>query len=239
LTPRRPGPGAGAGYDRPADRGLAKVAAGVVACRACPRLTAYLDTAKGKFPDHWCRPVPGFGAAEARLLVVGLAPGLHGANRTGRVFSFDSSGEWLYRALHEVGLSDRPISRGPGDGLTLSDVYITGAARCAPPQNKPLPDELLRCRPFLEAELGRLRAVRVAVALGRIAHEQLLRALGLRPAAHPFAHGAEHQLPGLRLIDSYHCSRQNTNTGRLTRAMFAAIFARAVTLARAPGPTLG
>ena len=104
-------------YDRPRDRGLARVAAELVACRACPRLTAYLDAAQQKFPDHWCRPVPGFGDARARVLVVGLAPGLHGANRTGRVFSFDSSGEWLYRALHEVGLASRPVSRGPGDGL--------------------------------------------------------------------------------------------------------------------------
>ncbi len=226
---RRP---SGAGHDRPRHRGLARVADDIVACRACPRLTAYLDASRARFPDHWCRPVPGFGDPGARLLVVGLAPGLHGANKTGRVFTFDSSGEWLYRALHEVGLASAAISRGPRDGLVLSDVFITGAARCAPPQNKPTPDEVARCRPFLEAELGHLGRVRVAVALGRIAHDQLLRARGLRPAAFAFAHGAEHALPGLHLIDSYHCSRQNTNTGRLTRAMFARIFARAAQLAR-------
>lgn len=143
------------------------------------------------------------------------------------MFTFDSSGAWLYGMMHETGLASRPVSTGPGDGLRIPGVWITAAARCAPPQNKPSPAELQACRGFLEAEIGHFDALKAYLALGRIAHEALLRALKLRPSAFPFAHGAEHALPdGRRLLDSYHPSRQNTNTGRLTRPMWRSIFRR-------------
>jgi len=220
-----------ADYDVPRDPFLRALARSVSACRKCPRLADYLDEAKRRWPDHRCRPVPGWGDERPRLLIVGLAPGVHGANRTGRMFSWDSSGEWLYGTLHEVGLASRPVSRGPGDGLRLRGVYITSAARCAPPQNRPLPVELGACRPYLEAELRHFGGMPVVLALGRIGHEAVLRCLGLRPGAYPFAHGAEHALPGGRvLLDSYHPSRQNTNTGKLTRTMWRRVFRRARSL---------
>jgi uracil-DNA glycosylase family 4 len=178
--------------------------------------------------DYWGKPVPGFGDPAARLLVVGLAPAAHGGNRTGRVFTGDSSGDWLYAALHHFGFASQPESRSRDDGLRLIDCYVTAAARCAPPGNKPTPAELARCRPYLEAELGALQTVRVVVTLGRIAHEAYLRAAGLwgpeRPA---FGHGTRTALPGGRvLISSFHPSRQNTNTGKLTRGMWNAVFRR-------------
>jgi uracil-DNA glycosylase family 4 len=190
----------------------------------------HLSDAKARWPEYWCRPVPGWGDPRARILVVGLAPGLHGANRSGRMFTFDASGRWLYGTLHAVGLASRPVSTAPNDGLALRGVYITAAARCAPPQNRPTPAELDACRPFLAREIERLATVRVVVALGRIAHDAVLRTLGRRLAAHPFAHGAEHRLDRFLLLDSYHCSRQNTNTGRLTRRMFRRVFVRAARL---------
>jgi uracil-DNA glycosylase family 4 len=221
----------GLGVDRLANPVLAAIQRRVSACRRCPRLTAYLDAAKVRWPDHRCKPVPAWGDARPRLVIVGLAPGLHGANRTGRMFTFDSSGRWLYGMLHEVGLASRPVSERPGDGLKLHGVYITAAARCAPPGNKPLPAELEACRPYLEAELGHLTGAPVILALGRIAHEAILRILHLKPAGFPFGHGAEHRLPdGRMLLDSYHPSRQNTNTGKLTRPMWRAVFRRAKTL---------
>jgi len=182
-----------------------------------------------RFHDYayWGKPVPGFGDPEARLLVVGLAPAAHGGNRTGRMFTGDSSGDWLYEALHRFGFANQPTSTGRDDALALTGCYVTAAARCAPPLNKPTPRELLNCRPWLEAELALLADVRVVVTLGRIAHEAYLRAAGIaeRPT---FAHGATTKLPqGTLLIASYHPSRQNTNTGRLTRAMWHAIFRRA------------
>jgi uracil-DNA glycosylase family 4 len=181
--------------------------------------------------EYWGRPVPGFGDAAARLLVVGLAPGAHGANRTGRIFTGDSSGDWLYEALHRYGFANQPTSTGRGDGLALSDCWVTAAARCAPPENRPTPDEFERCSPFLAAETALLRRVRVVVALGRLAHDRWLRVSGpaLPAARHPrFAHGGETLLPdGRTLIASYHPSRQNTQTGRLTRAMWHEIFRRA------------
>lgn len=193
----------------------------------------YLEEARARWPDHRCRPVPGWGADRPKLVIVGLAPGLHGANRTGRMFTFDSSGQWLYGALHEVGLASRPVSCGPGDGLRLFGTYITAAARCAPPRNRPLPAELGACRPYLEEELGLFSGARVVLALGRIAHEAVLRSLGLRGRDFPFAHGGEHALPGgRRLLDSYHPSRQNTNTGKLTRAMWRRVFRRARALVK-------
>lgn len=224
-------------YDRPEDPVLARIARRVADCRRCPRLARYLDDCRARWPDHRCLPVPGFGDERPRLVVVGLAPGIHGAGRTGRMFTFDSSGAWVYGMLHEVGLASRPISERPGDGLRLSGVYITAAARCAPPGNKPLPAELAACRPYLEAELRHLTGAVALLALGRIAHEAVLRVYGLRPGAFPFAHGAEHALPdGRILLDSYHPSRQNTNTGVLTRPMWRSVFRRARALiAKAPG----
>jgi uracil-DNA glycosylase len=182
---------------------------------------------------YWGRPVPGFGDPRARLLVIGLAPAAHGGNRTGRVFTGDSSGSWLYEALHRFGFSSLSDSTGRDDGLVLTDCFVTASARCAPPANRPTPAELAACRPYLAAEIALLREVRVVVALGRIGFEAWMRASGvrssLRPAERPrFAHGAQARLPGGRwLLCSYHPSRQNTNTGRLTRAMWWAVFRRA------------
>jgi uracil-DNA glycosylase family 4 len=223
----------------PARPSLAAIADAVIACRRCPRLVRHCErVARQKvrrFRDHdyWGRPVPGLGDCRARLLVVGLAPAAHGANRTGRMFTGDASGDWLYAALHRYGFASRPTSTHRGDGLSLRDCYITAAARCAPPGNRPTPRELARCRPFLQAELRALRRVQVVVALGRVAFEAWLRAAGwwtaLPPAERPhFAHLAEAELPdGTVLIASYHPSRQNTNTGKLTRAMWHAVFRRA------------
>jgi uracil-DNA glycosylase family 4 len=182
---------------------------------------------------YWGRPVPGFGDPAARLLVVGLAPAAHGANRTGRIFTGDSSGDWLYEALHRFGFANQPTSVSRNDGLVLHDCYVTASARCAPPVNKPLPDELERCGTYLTAELRLLRHVCVVVTLGAIAHGRWLKAAGwwqrLTPHERPrFVHGALTRFPnGPLLIASYHPSRQNTNTGRLTRAMWHAVFARA------------
>jgi len=176
--------------------------------------------------------VPGFGDPEARLLIVGLAPGAHGSNRTGRPFTGDASGDWLYEGLHRYGWANRPVSRSRDDGLVLSDCYITAAARCAPPDNRPTPEELERCRPYLQAELELLPAVRGVLALGRIGWESWLRAAGwwerLGVRGRPrFGHGEETVLPdGTILVASYHPSRQNTNTGRLTREMWYAVFER-------------
>src|SRR2546429_7372255 len=164
---------------------------------------------------YWGKPVPGFGDPRARLLVVGLAPGAHGSNRTGRMFTGDSSGDWLYAALHKFGFANQPTSTDRADGLRLRDCYITAAARCAPPDNKPTTGELDRCRPYLESEIELLPRVRVVVTLGRIAHEAFLKAKGFGRL--PFGHGVETRLPdGTVLITSYHPSRQNTNTGKLT-----------------------
>ena len=218
---------------------LAAIARQIVACERCPRLRAYCRRIardkKREFRDwdYWGRPVPGFGDSNARLLVVGLAPAAHGGNRTGRVFTGDSSGDWLYAALHQFGFANQPTSRSRDDGLSLTDCYVTASARCAPPGNKPTPAELARCRPYLAVELAALSQVEVVVTLGRIAHEGFLRAVGLwdRLAAAerpPFGHGTVTRLPdGRTLIASYHPSRQNTNTGKLTRAMWKSVFQRA------------
>ncbi len=218
---------------------IAAVNRAIVACECCARLRAYCRrVARERKPEfsaslYWGRPVPGFGDAGARLWVVGLAPAAHGANRTGRMFTGDSSGNWLYEALYRYGFASAPQSVSRDDGLTLRDCYISAAARCAPPANRPRRDELERCRPYLEAELRLLRQVRLVVTLGRIAHESWLKAAGwwerLRPRERPrFGHGVTARLPdGTVLIASYHPSRQNTNTGRLTRAMWHAIFRRA------------
>ena len=224
-------------------RELAALQRAIVGCERCPRLVAYRQRIarikKREFNDwtYWGRPVPAFGDPAARLLIVGLAPAAHGANRTGRMFTGDSSGDWLYKALHRYGFADRPESRSRDDGLTLTGCWITAAARCAPPDNKPTREELARCRPYLEREVGLLASVKVVLVLGRVAWESWLRASGwwdrLPPARRPpFAHGAETTLPdGHVLLVSYHPSRQNTNTGKLTRAMWHGIFARARELA--------
>jgi uracil-DNA glycosylase len=195
-------------------------------CRACPRLAAFLDAARERHPHYWCRPVPPFGDASPRLLIVGLAPGFHGANRTGRPFTGDYAGVLLYETLHEYGFASRAASVSAADGLELTGCRITNAVNCCPPENKPATAEIARCNAYLKDELAALPAGANILALGLIAHGAVLRALGLRPGAHPFAHGASHDLPGgRRLYDSYHCSRYNTQTKRLTPAMFKAVFA--------------
>jgi len=213
----------------------------IVACSRCPRLRAYCRRLarekKREFREwkYWGKPVPGFGDPEARLLIIGLAPAAHGANRTGRMFTGDSSGRWLYEALHRHGFASRPDSVSRDDGLVLTDCYVSAAARCAPPGNKPRHVELAHCRPYLVAELRLLRRVRVIVTLGRIAHESWLKAAGwwqrLAPRARPrFVHGAASTLPdGTIVIASYHPSRQNTNTGKLTPEMWDAVFRKART----------
>lgn len=198
------------------------------ACRRCGRLAAFLAEVRGAHPTYWCKPVPPFGEGGARLVIVGLAPGMHGANASGRAFTGDYAGILLYETLYEYGFATRPAAEGRGDGLRLVDCRITNAVKCLPPDNKPTPAEVRECNDYLSADLRTVPARGVVLALGRIAHDATLRALGLRAAAFAFAHGAEHALDGGRLlIDSYHCSRYNTNTGRLTAPMFRDVFARA------------
>ena len=197
-------------------------------CRRCARLASFLDESKRRYPDHACRPVPSFGEAQPRLLVVGLAPGLHGANRTGRPFTGDHAGLLLYQTLFDAGFASGAVSVSAADALTLHQARITNAVRCVPPANKPTPAEIHECNGYLAAEITALKSLRVIVALGRIAHDAVLDALAIRRGARRFAHAAEHALPGgAMLLDSYHCSRYNTQTRRLTPAMFAAVFARA------------
>ena len=243
---------------------LADLNATIPGCTRCPRLREYClevaRTRKREFRDwdYWGRPVPGFGDPDARLLIVGLAPAAHGANRTGRMFTGDSSGNWLYEALFRHGFANQPESVSRNDSLQLLDCYLGAAARCAPPDNKPTPGELANCRPYLAAELQLLRNIKVVVVLGRIAWESYLKTARapapgtgekaqtpspgtgegaggeawwtrLKPAERPpFGHGREYQFPnGITLISSFHPSRQNTNTGKLTREMWHAIFRRA------------
>lgn len=195
-------------------------------CRDCPRLANFLDEVREKHPDYYCRPVPPFGDAAARLLIVGLAPGMHGANATGRPFTGDHAGILLYQTLFAHGFSSHPESRSADDALELDDARITNAVKCLPPANKPVGAEINTCNRYLEAELTRMPEESVVVALGGIAHRAIVKALGLRQADYPFGHDALHDLGRLSLLDSYHCSRYNTNTGRLTERMFDAIFAR-------------
>ena len=204
-------------------------------CTRCPRLAAFLARTRERHPGYWALPVPSFGAARPRIVIVGLAPGLHGANRTGRPFTGDHAGLLLYQTLYAAGLANRPQSRSAGDGLRLIDVRIVNSVKCVPPKNKPLPAEVRCCNSYLKAELGRLRSARVYIALGRVGHDALLMALGLPRAAFPFGHGREHTLDATRwLIDSYHCSRYNTATRRLTAQMFQAVVARACERAALP-----
>jgi uracil-DNA glycosylase family 4 len=204
-------------------------------CTLCPRLAGFLAAGKHEHPDYFCRPVPPFGDPAARLLIVGLAPGFHGANATGRPFTGDYAGILLYETLFEFGLSTGPASVSVDDNLRLVDCRISNSVKCVPPGNKPLPIEIATCNRYLANELTTVRDGAVLLALGAIAHGAALRALGLKPAGYKFAHGAEHALPrGMTLIDSYHCSRYNTNTRRLTTAMFRAVVGRATKLARKP-----
>lgn len=210
----------------------------IIECRQCPRLVAWRQcvaeekTARYRQWTYWGRPVPGWGDPQARLLVVGLAPAAHGGNRTGRIFTGDRSGDWLYRALHKFGFASQPTSVHRDDGLQLSDCYITAAVHCAPPGNKPSTDELNRCRPYLTREIELLKNMRVVLALGRIAFDAVVSALrqlnrmsvSQRPA---FRHGAEYAVnEQIMLLASFHPSQQNTFTGRLTDAMFDAVFAQ-------------
>jgi uracil-DNA glycosylase len=190
-------------------------------CPLCPRLVSFRAANRAAHPDWFNGAVPSFGSESARLLIVGLAPGLKGANRTGRPFLGDYAGELLYRTLLKVGLAQGADDPGRPEALELIDCMITNAVRCVPPANKPTPGEIAHCRNFLEARIAALPGLRAILALGRIAHDSTLDALGLKRRDYAFAHGARHELPtGQVLFDSYHCSRQNTNTGRLTTPMF-------------------
>ena len=221
---------------------LAALTAEIVACRRCPRLVAWRELVAlekvARFRDevYWGRPVPGFGDPEARILFVGLAPAAHGGNRTGRVFTGDASGDFLFRAMHEVGLADRPTSQRADDGLTLVDTYIAAAVRCAPPANKPLPSERDNCAPYLARELALLTRVSVVVALGAYAWESAFRAIAtvtgdnVRPRPR-FGHGANARAGGYTVVGSYHPSQQNVFTRRLTSAMLDAVLRRAQELA--------
>lgn len=193
-------------------------------CRECPRLAAFLDEVKDRHPDYHCRPVAPFGAADARLLIVGLAPGMHGANRTGRPFTGDYAGVLLYQTLHKFGFGTHQGSDDPDDGLELIDCRITNAVKCLPPDNKPVGAEINTCNRYLASELEGLPAGSVILALGGIAHRAVIKALKLRQASYPFGHAALHDLGQVRMLDSYHCSRYNTNTGRLTADMFESVF---------------
>jgi uracil-DNA glycosylase family 4 len=204
----------------------------ITACRLCPRLVTWRELVaqekKREFRDwdYWGKPVPSFGDPNSRLLIIGLAPGAHGANRTGRMFTGDSSGKWLYRALHKAGFASQPSWERRDDGQQLRGAYITAVIHCAPPGNKPLPAEIQNCRRYLEEELARLSRVQVVVALGRIAFEAYYRTRGLAPVP-AFGHGQVFRAEPVRLIASYHPSRQNTNTGKLTEPMFDTIWAKA------------
>lgn len=215
-------------------------------CRQCPRLVEWRESvaverkAAYRDQDYWGRPVPGFGDRRASVLVVGLAPAAHGANRTGRVFTGDRSGDWLFRALHKVGLANQPTSTGVDDGLVLSGCRVVAAVRCAPPANKPTIDERDQCLPFLRRELELLPDVRVVLALGKFAYDVMAVELGIRPRP-AFGHGVEAQgrtADGrpIAVVCSYHPSQQNTFTGTLTEAMFDAVVSRATALGTAPGP---
>ncbi|MDQ3751954.1 MAG: uracil-DNA glycosylase [Actinomycetota bacterium] len=218
------------------ERALEDLVARVVECRACPRLVAWREgVARDKRAayageTYWGRPVPPFGDPRARLLIVGLAPAAHGGNRTGRMFTGDRSGDWLYGSLNRTGFANQPGSSHPGDGLRLDDVYISAAVRCAPPANKPTPAERDTCRLYLEEEIALLNRVKVMVPLGGFAWDALLRTLAVRPPKPRFGHGVEVAVGPYTLLGCYHPSQQNTFTGRLTQAMLDAVFTRAAAL---------
>jgi uracil-DNA glycosylase family 4 len=195
-------------------------------CRQCPRLANFLDDVKVKHSTYFCRPVPAFGDVVAKLIIVGLAPGMHGANRTGRPFTGDYAGVLLYETLHKYSFASKPQSLSADDGLTLINCRITNAVKCLPPDNKPLPAEIVTCNQFLAAELQQLATNSIILALGNVAHLAVLKAFSLKIKDYKFGHATKHNLPnGLILYDSYHCSRYNTQTRRLTEAMFHEVFA--------------
>jgi uracil-DNA glycosylase family 4 len=193
-------------------------------CPRCPRLVAFREAWRDKQPSWFNAPVASFGPADARLLIVGLAPGLQGANRTGRPFTGDYAGVLLYKTLMDFGFARGTYDARPDDGLILADARISNAVRCVPPENKPTPQEITTCRDFLIGTIAEMTRLKIVVALGRIAHDSVVRALGAGPSKMGFAHGASHQVGKVRLLDSYHCSRYNTNTGVLTEEMFRAVF---------------
>ncbi len=196
-------------------------------CRQCPRLSDFLDSVSERYPDYYSRPVPPFGDPDARFLIVGLAPGLHGANRSGRPFTGDHAGILLYQMLHKYGFASVDESVSVDDGLSLTDARITNAVKCLPPDNKPIGAEINTCNSYLANELQRLPRNAVVMALGGIAHRAIIKACGWRQAEFKFGHAALHELENFRLLDSYHCSRYNTNTRRLTTEMFDDVFAQA------------
>ena len=201
-------------------------------CTRCPRLASFLAESHAKYPGYWCRPVPSFGAAKPSIVLIGLAPGMQGANRTARPFTGDYAGVLLYQTLYDLGLATQPTSVSYDDPLKLLNLRIVNAVKCVPPENKPLPDEIRTCNQFLRAEIAKLTSARVYVALGRIAHDAILSAMDLKRSQYTFGHAAEHPLGQARhLIDSYHCSRYNTQTRRLTPEMFKAVLSRACKLA--------
>ncbi len=199
-------------------------------CRQCDRLAAFLDEVNGRYPDYYCKPVPPFGDPNARCLIVGLAPGMHGANATGRPFTGDHAGILLYQMLYKHGFASRDHSESADDDLVLTDCRITNAVKCLPPDNKPVGAEINTCNSFLAAELAALPDDAVVIALGGIAHRAIIKAEELRQAEFKFGHAALHDLGRYQVLDSYHCSRYNTNTGRLTESMFDDVFAKARTL---------
>ncbi|WP_076745388.1 uracil-DNA glycosylase [Sphingomonas jeddahensis] len=203
-------------------------------CPLCPRLRGFRHALRAEYPDWWNAPVPAFGDPNAWLVIVGLAPGKHGANRTGRPFTGDYAGELLYATLAKYGLSEGQFEARPDDGLQLRGVMLVNAVRCLPPENKPTPEEIRTCRQYLEAPLAELPNAAVFIALGQIAHQSAVKALGGKLPKAKFGHLAEHRMPdGRLLIDSYHCSRYNQNTGRLTAPMFEAVFERALAIREA------
>jgi uracil-DNA glycosylase family 4 len=194
-------------------------------CPRCPRLVVFREHWRARQPEWFNAPVPPFGPREARLAIIGLAPGLRGANRTGRPFTGDFAGSLLYDTLRDYGFARGQYAARSDDGLELIDCRIVNAVRCVPPENKPTPAEIANCRPFLKRDLADMPKLAAILALGRIAHDSILVTLGERPAAAPFGHGKVHQIANMKMFDSYHCSRQNTNTGRLTAEMFRGVFA--------------
>ena len=195
-------------------------------CRQCPRLANFLDEVKTKYPSYFCKPVPAFGDANAKLVIVGLAPGMHGANQTGRPFTGDYAGVLLYETLYKYGFATKPTSVSADDDLKLINCRISNAVKCLPPDNKPLPAEIATCNQFIAAELNLMTKGSVVLALGNVAHAAVLKAFGLKLKDYKFGHAARHSLPNdLVLFDSYHCSRYNTQTKRLTEAMFHGVFA--------------
>ena len=195
-------------------------------CKKCPRLVHFLANIKKQYPDYFCRPVPSFGEHNGKLLIVGLAPGMHGANRTGRPFTGDHAGVLLYETLYKFGFSSKKISTGKSDGLKLINCAITNAVKCLPPNNKPIANEINQCNYYLMNELLDLPPHSAILALGGVAHKEIIKAMGLQQSKYKFSHSAEHLVQKKMLFDSYHCSRYNTNTRRLTKVMFQQIFVR-------------